>query len=101
VLNELPRTWGCCIEKRDIKISVSRVATRYLTIENETGRSTGQTYFVTVLDISFAFDNDVGMIFEQRDDLFWSRYFFSVENPTFCLIYDFSYSGQVKTDTFY
>ena len=78
----LPTTYSSdSTEDREVEIGIKsslfirtvNLRKKLESIENKTGCSTGQKHFVTVLDISSAFDNNVRMIFEQRDDLFRSR----------------------------
>lgn len=65
------------IKHRDGQIHIGWIAALNDTIQNQIGGTTGQTYLVSVDDISAIFDNDIGVWLKDGKDLFLSRDFFS------------------------
>lgn len=73
------------LQHRQQAVAVGRVACFDHQIEDQAAPAGGQVEFVAVLGVAAAFDDDIGMRFEQADQLLAGRYLLAGQHPPLTL----------------
>jgi hypothetical protein len=77
---------------------IGRIAFKHQAVQDQIGRSAGQTDFVTVMGIAAVFDDNVGMRFKDRYHLVGGIDFFTAHHPTNGLIDNFFSQLDIMID---
>lgn len=77
-----------------ILIGVSRVAPYDEAMQDHSGCSSGKKHLMTILRVSFSFDDDVGMVLKEGTYLFRCRNLLFLEDSPVGLIDDFCEDGH-------